>query len=173
MDCTKWWHECDENGTTSRVCTYLHECGTTLNKPNETKKCYFVCIEDWDCSSWSDCSNGNQTRNCTDLNNCSINITPTLTKTCECDKGYLFEYRCIEGRMIERLYQYADCTTEWLMFEVCKTFEYCEPEMLYCKEKTCSEIGGVICEPPNVCLYNDLESVFDTDFCCLSNCTIS
>lgn len=41
------------------------------------------CIEQWKCSLWRACSNGIQTRNCTDLNNCGTTINkPNITKTC-------------------------------------------------------------------------------------------
>jgi len=41
------------------------------------------CTENWDCGSWSNCYNGQQTRTCTDKNSCgtSVNKPPTL-KTC-------------------------------------------------------------------------------------------
>jgi hypothetical protein len=42
------------------------------------------CVEDWYCGNWSDCNtDGYQTRNCTDLNNCgTTNNKPNTTKTC-------------------------------------------------------------------------------------------
>jgi hypothetical protein len=33
-----------------------------------------ICEEKWNCTAWSECSNGNQTRECGDLNNCGTTI---------------------------------------------------------------------------------------------------
>lgn len=42
-----------------------------------------VCNEDWNCSSWSGCSDGKQTRTCNDLNICgTINDKPNVKKDC-------------------------------------------------------------------------------------------
>lgn len=64
--CTEW-SECI-NGTQTRTCTDLDDCGTTENKPAESQAC--VCVEDWECSEWSTCINGTQTRSCIDKNDC-------------------------------------------------------------------------------------------------------
>lgn len=42
-----------------------------------------MCTENWQCSNWSSCSNGVQTRNCNDLNACgSTNSIPGTSQTC-------------------------------------------------------------------------------------------
>jgi hypothetical protein len=41
------------------------------------------CTEDWQCTPWGDCIGGQQTRTCTDLNNCgTTNNKPPETQTC-------------------------------------------------------------------------------------------
>jgi len=46
-----------------------------------TGKC--VCKESWSCTEWSDCSNDEETRTCTDLNTCgTTNSQPKTTRTC-------------------------------------------------------------------------------------------
>ena len=42
-----------------------------------------ICTQNWDCSSWSDCNNGQQTRTCSDLNNCgTTNNRPSISRGC-------------------------------------------------------------------------------------------
>jgi hypothetical protein len=44
---------------------------------------YYLCIENWSCSDWSDCVNGIQTRNCTDQNRCGTEYNkPSTTTSC-------------------------------------------------------------------------------------------
>ena len=47
------------------------------------------CEEDWECTNWSSCVGGNQTRTCTDLANCgTTNYKPFETQSCiECTNG--------------------------------------------------------------------------------------
>lgn len=43
----------------------------------------YTCVENWDISSWSDCSGGSQIRNVTDLNSCgTITNKPTTSQSC-------------------------------------------------------------------------------------------
>jgi len=41
-----------------------------------------TCSVKWSCSNWSTCANYQQTRTCTDLNNCAGSIAPSLTQWC-------------------------------------------------------------------------------------------
>ena len=43
-----------------------------------------TCTENWQCSDWSACSNNQQTRTCTDLNNCGTTINkPATSQSCQ------------------------------------------------------------------------------------------
>jgi hypothetical protein len=57
-----------------------YSCGFLSNE------CSFdssVCVESWTCSSWSSCSNNQQTRTCTDSNKCGTTTNkPYTTQTC-------------------------------------------------------------------------------------------
>ncbi|MEW6294782.1 MAG: NosD domain-containing protein [Candidatus Diapherotrites archaeon] len=57
--------------------TYLrsseHSNQTTRPKLTVNYSLQQQCIPDWQCGSWSQCLNGSQTRNCTDLNACDPN----------------------------------------------------------------------------------------------------
>ncbi len=79
--CTAW-SSC-VNSIQARTCVDNNNCGTELNKPALTQSCSMntgntgggsrtvkKCIESWNCSSWSLCNNGTQTRTCIDLNEC-------------------------------------------------------------------------------------------------------
>lgn len=50
----------------------LNECGTEENKPSESKEC--GCQPNWNCTSWSECINGEKTRECKDTI-CSYNTS--------------------------------------------------------------------------------------------------
>lgn len=49
--------------------------------------CTPVCVPSWQCSEWSTCSGGTQTRTCEDLNNCGVSCTGqpecVTSQTCE------------------------------------------------------------------------------------------
>jgi hypothetical protein len=52
--------------------------GDVCNSEEET-----ACIEAWDCHSWGDCDNGNQTRTCTDSNSCgTTEDKPVIKREC-------------------------------------------------------------------------------------------
>ena len=85
--CTDWF-ECF-NGKQTRICVDLNKCGTTKNKPEETKACEYVapekyCIENWTCTEWSQCKpDGTQQRVCKDVNKCGTNkYKPIETRAC-------------------------------------------------------------------------------------------
>jgi hypothetical protein len=70
------------NGVKTRVCVDVHNCGTTVNKP-ETTTTQGCCVENWICNGWSACVNGQQTEICVDTNNCGITINnPATTRSC-------------------------------------------------------------------------------------------
>lgn len=50
------------------------------------------CTPNWTCGSWTSCVNNNQTRTCTDSNNCSVNTNkPATSQYCcvsDCTQGY-------------------------------------------------------------------------------------
>jgi len=50
-----------------------------------------ACIENWQCSAFGDCTNGNQVRICTDTNSCgTFNLRPALTQACTTPSTSLF-----------------------------------------------------------------------------------
>ncbi len=55
-----------------------------INCPADCKAPEPECVENWTCSEWSECVNGSQSRNCTDINDCGTKTyRPKLTKKCE------------------------------------------------------------------------------------------
>jgi len=62
-------------------------CGEDNNDNNNggptTPPVIINCTERWSCTGWSNCTNGNKTRTCNDLNNCNIaDRTPKLETKC-------------------------------------------------------------------------------------------
>lgn len=59
----------------------------TLNSTGEYLSTLFIkiadiCIPSWDCTPWSECANYNQTRVCTDSNDCGDDSKPNEVRTC-------------------------------------------------------------------------------------------
>jgi hypothetical protein len=90
-NCTEWG-DCQPDGTQARTCTDLRNCNTDLNKPNESQSCEYtggeegapVCEEDWTCTEWSECVDGQQSRSCTDQNACGTEESkPPESQACE------------------------------------------------------------------------------------------
>ena len=53
-------------------------CGCT-----QTSSDFISCSENWECSYWSSCVNGQRTRTCSDLNNCNTELNkPALFQSC-------------------------------------------------------------------------------------------
>ena len=61
-----------------------NNCGmVAFNSPPMTQPTQSCCTPNWQCSTWSTtCTNGQQTRTCTDLNNCSNNCTNNQYGNC-------------------------------------------------------------------------------------------
>jgi hypothetical protein len=55
--------------------TFTASCSAIVPAPTPTVT-NKTCDADWDCASWSACVNGEQTRTCTNSNNCNINKPP-------------------------------------------------------------------------------------------------
>ncbi|HKZ45549.1 MAG TPA: fibronectin type III domain-containing protein [archaeon] len=82
------WGNCQSDGTQARTCVDLHNCGNITTKPNETQTCSYTpaptCQENWLCSDWSNCVDGERKRTCTDLNSCNTTLSkPAETESCE------------------------------------------------------------------------------------------
>ncbi len=82
------WSGCTVNGTMSMTCTDLAGCDANDYQNTYYKNCTYVpetyqCTENWNCTAWSSCINGNQTRLCLDLNSCgTVRTKPNETISC-------------------------------------------------------------------------------------------
>ncbi|RMD66170.1 LamG domain-containing protein, partial [Candidatus Pacearchaeota archaeon] len=101
------WSEC-ENGLSTRTCTDANACGTNEGKPEEAKACERVvttailgnetngtignetngtlasqCKAEWSCGEWSECKDGEQTRECVQLTTCPNAVKPETRRACE------------------------------------------------------------------------------------------
>ncbi len=57
--------------------------GNTIVVGGEAESSY-VCYEDWQCSDWSECANGEQTRTCTDSAKCGTTLNkPVISQECK------------------------------------------------------------------------------------------
>ena len=88
LNCTEDWN-CSNwgvciNGSQSRTCNDLNNCGTEINKPDETQSCV-VCDEDWQCS-WTECLEDDiysYAYDCVDLNDCGTEFNKPDKIKCE------------------------------------------------------------------------------------------
>ena len=54
-----------------------------------------ACTESWSCGNWGSCSNGQQTRTCTDSANCDTTTSkPAITQTCESTPSCTENWSC-------------------------------------------------------------------------------
>lgn len=80
---------CDDDGTNMAVRTYLKGVTSINTSPNSINptlelQCIPTCIESWSCIQWTSCANNQQTRTCTDSNNCGTSINkPALLQSCD------------------------------------------------------------------------------------------
>jgi hypothetical protein len=66
---------------------WTHAGGTVVPPP--------TCIPNWSCTAWSECSNGKQTRTCTDLNNCGTTSgKPIEIRDCQVEPPCVPNYVC-------------------------------------------------------------------------------
>ncbi len=71
---------CQQINTSSCLCEELLPCcGNGICEQGENNQvcpsdCIQICQPDWTCSGWSACQNGQRTRQCSDLNNCNLNL---------------------------------------------------------------------------------------------------
>jgi len=116
-----------------------------------------TCVPNWICGSWNFCVNGQQTRTCTDSNNCGITTnkpatTQTCTATCSPNQKYSDWSTCINGqiRTVTDLNKCGGGTG--ISFETRST-----PEFIKCSDwsdcvnnrqtRTCPD--SILCEPEN------------------------
>jgi len=61
--------------------------GEIIYSANGSSANSYVCSERWVCWKWNNCTNGTQTRNCTDLNSCgTTNKKPATSQECESER---------------------------------------------------------------------------------------
>lgn len=81
---------CDEEGTLGYDyydCEGVCEEGRCVGSAAETNETTTVtnetCIENWECTEWTNCTNSQQTRTCEDLNSCNTIVEkPEETRAC-------------------------------------------------------------------------------------------
>jgi hypothetical protein len=73
-------NDCDNQTDEGGVCPVPSSGGGGGTRPRNVTKC----VEDWVCGNWSECTNGKQTRTCSDKSSCGTVIAkPANTKTCK------------------------------------------------------------------------------------------
>lgn len=83
------WLDCVKNQQ-KRICVDYNRCGTTEEKPAETRACVseMLCNHEWTCTEWSECQDGTQTRTCTDKSPCGTEEgKPAESQACGLDTG--------------------------------------------------------------------------------------
>lgn len=74
--------EASKGGITENITNVLVEPGQNTGDVDFTLEST-TCVEDWNCTAWSACSGGVQTRTCTDLNACGTTLNkPAESQSC-------------------------------------------------------------------------------------------
>lgn len=136
------------------------------------------CLNNWQCTSWSDCLDGSQSRTCKDTNNCgNANNMPDLYRNCcsfscgswsECypiglqDRSCSYHQNCKTDE-IPLTQRACDSTSASSGCDNCKTTEKCENGR--CVPKTCSELNGLVCPNGKTC-----NQPTNPPGCCLDSC---
>ncbi len=82
------------NATVNDTTGHLVSTGTRKITINAT--IISSCTENWNCTSYSVCSNGNQSRTCTDSKNCGTNSTkPSLIQACVVAPLCIPDWQCV------------------------------------------------------------------------------
>ncbi len=68
------------------------------------------CVENWDCSQWSDCKNNLQTRNCTELNGCENITIPITVRDCLVEEKCEATWVCFDWSECFNGVQTRECT---------------------------------------------------------------
>src|SRR3989338_2720639 len=72
----------------------IEQCddGNFANEDGCTSQCLIeVCNENWQCTSWGECTNEQQVRTCTDTRNCGTTINkPSVTQSCGSDAELVY-----------------------------------------------------------------------------------
>ncbi len=106
--------------------TFYYEKSLSITADLEENE---TCIEDWTCTTWSSCINNQQTRTCTDSNNCeTTNDKPSVSQDCEsnaCVENWFCGpwEDCIDGLMIRTCTDSNECGTTINKPTISKTCE--------------------------------------------------
>jgi|GEM_PF-4377074 len=83
--------DCDSLGYRSGALTCTASC--TFNRTQCVSGGSHGCTEDWECTAWTNCIDGKQTRVCSDDNECgTIKYKPETARTCTCNE----DWRCTD-----------------------------------------------------------------------------
>jgi hypothetical protein len=107
-----------------------------------------TCVTNWQCTDWSGCSGGQQTKTCTDSNNCGTSENePSLTQACTCTPNY----QCgAWGACTSSGTQQRTCTDSNSCN--CKLYNRCN--LIPDNSRTESQACTYVCQPNWSCVYN-------------------
>ncbi len=125
-----------------------------------------LCVENWSCTTWTECSESNQERNCTDLNNCSTDKKkPVISRNCTENCIEYYRYLCNET--LNQVIWYNSCGKFSAIKDDCDDDEWCDFDK--CVLRSCENRSGEVCDDYLIC-NEEVQETSDTDFCCLGNC---
>lgn len=105
-----------------------------------------ICVENWNCTGWSSCLEGLQSRICTDLNLCgSSNYRPSIVQECvsipTCSQGDGCKNYCSGGDY--------DCSCVSQNGKVCLTSESCDGIYLNSSDSSSCCLGNCVLSSPD------------------------
>lgn len=77
------WQACQGGDIQYKEWTDANNCSNITGKPERINQTCDYCTPNWNCADWSECSNGEQTRTCSDTNSCGEAAgKPSETRSC-------------------------------------------------------------------------------------------
>jgi len=123
------WNEITTNTTSNQTSPNRSQTNFSSELPNNES--VLVCFENWTCSSWTNCTNSQQTRTCTDVNNCGTTANkPVVAQACtsSCTQGWV----CYDD--------WSSCS-DGKQTRTCQPTGNCEPKI---ENRSCSSLSGVV-----------------------------
>lgn len=161
--CTEWSPEaCPPTSAQTRACTDLNSCGTTENRPTESRECTISACPDGTPYGFCSATKPGYCRDGNIIDKCSA---------CGCDSGYECANESCQAIQEDECSTYMDCDDgDDMTFESCGRFGN-EPMTCAYHLRTCANAGGTICSEDEVCSV-EFATSSDSERCCRGTCLV-
>ncbi len=125
------------------------------------------CTENWQCADWSECTEGTQTRTCTDINNCGTALNKPVTSQ-ECKIAEYTWQKFTPDTTNPNCLDFCDAKAECLVNADDYPYEIIEPDQKFCRKTLTTygetQGGGYLFDTCSGGTVNEKD--FDSFYCC-------